>query len=169
MVAFSWLCTFECGRWLSKWEMVICNCKDGRPLCPVTPPLLIPTRRPIGASRIFQMINPVEKFYWAGNQEVADSLHCQTIGKRNFSSDPPRTPAILFRISWFNQTVPPVLDLESFSMCCYLALAKRLFDQWGILKHFPQSRCILIFHWLREKYQSYHNRTTATFLSTNER
>ena len=89
VVAFSWLCTFECGRWLSKWEMVICNCKDRRPLCPVTPPLLIPTRRPIGESRIFQMISPVEKFYWPGNQEVADSLHCQTIRRRNFSSDPP--------------------------------------------------------------------------------
>ena len=25
---------------------------------------------------------------------------------------------------------------------------------WGILKHFPQSRCILISHWSREKKQS---------------
>ena len=91
--------------------MVICNCKDGRPLCPVTPPLLIPTRRPIGASRIFQMINPVEKFYWAGNQEVADSLHCQTIRKRNFSSDLPfHQGHQQFSPEWDNLTKPCLLS-----------------------------------------------------------
>ena len=35
-----------------------------------------------------------------------------------------------------------VLDLERSSMCCYLSLFERLLDQWGILKHFPQSWCI---------------------------
>ena len=27
-------------------------------------------------------------------------------------------------------------------MCCYFSLVESLLDQWGILKHFPQSRCI---------------------------
>ena len=37
------------------------------------------------------------------------------------------------------------------------ALVQRLLDQWGILKHFPQRRCIFISPWSREKYQSYQN------------
>ena len=42
-----------------------------------------------------------------------------------------RTPAIVSRIINFNQTMPfLVLDLESFSMCCYLTLVERLLDQW---------------------------------------
>ena len=40
-----------------------------------------------------------------------------------------RTPAIVCRISHFNQTMPTLaLDLESSSMCCYLALVERLRD-----------------------------------------
>ena len=61
----------------------------------------------------------------------------------------------VMKISHLNQTMPTlVLELENSSMCCYLALVERLLDQWGILKHFPQSRCILISHWSREKKQS---------------
>ena len=41
-----------------------------------------------------------------------------------------RTPAIVSRKILFNQTMPTlVLDLESCSMCCYLALVERLLDQ----------------------------------------
>ena len=47
-----------------------------------------------------------------------------------------------------------VLDLESSSMCCNLPLVEWLLSQWGILKHFPQSICIFISHWWREKWQS---------------
>ena len=64
-----------------------------------------------------------------------------------------RTPAIVCRISHFKQArATLVLDLESSSLCCYLALVERLLDQWGILKHFPQSRSIT--HWSRDKQQS---------------
>ena len=52
-------------------------------------------------------------------------------------------------------TVPTLaLDLESSSMCCNLPLVEWLLSQWGILKHFPQSICIFISHWWREKWQS---------------
>ena len=50
-----------------------------------------------------------------------------------------------------------VFDLEGSSIPCYLALVGRLLDQCGMLKHFPQSRCIFISPWSREKYQSYQN------------
>ena len=42
----------------------------------------------------------------------------------------------------------------SSSIYCYLPLVEWLLGQWGILKHFPQSRCIYISHWSREKKQS---------------
>ena len=60
-----------------------------------------------------------------------------------------RTPAIVSRMIHFNQTMPTIV------LCCYLALVERLLDQWGILKHFPQSRCIFISHRSREKKQSF--------------
>ena len=31
-------------------------------------------------------------------------------------------------------------------MFCYLALNERLLDQWGVLKHFLQSICVLVSH-----------------------
>ena len=33
-------------------------------------------------------------------------------------------------------------------------IGRKASDLWGILKHFPQSRCIFISHWSREKKQS---------------
>ena len=41
---------------------------------------------------------------------------------------------------WPNQAQLPtfVLDLESSSMCCYLASVERLLDLWGVWKHFPE-------------------------------
>ena len=50
------------------------------------------------------------------------------------------------------QTMPTlVLDLESSSKCCYLALVERLLDQWGKLRH------------------SLYSKQMYTFLLTNER
>ena len=61
-----------------------------------------------------------------------------------------RTPSIVPRISYFYQTMPTlVLYLESSSMCYNHPLVEWLLSQWGILKHFPQSRCIFISHWPR--------------------
>ena len=55
-------------------------------------------------------------------------------------------------MSHFNQTLPTLaLDLKSSSMSSYLGLVERPLDQRGILKHFPQSICIFISHWSREK------------------
>ena len=49
-----------------------------------------------------------------------------------------RTPAIVRRISWFNQTRPTlVLDLERSSIPCYLSLVERFLDfeeKLGMLK-----------------------------------
>ena len=42
-------------------------------------------------------------------------------------------------------------NIRSSFMCCNLPLVKWLLGQWGILKHIPQSRCIFISHWSREK------------------
>ena len=51
-----------------------------------------------------------------------------------------------------------VLDLESSSMCCYLALVERLLDQWGIVKHFPQSRYVsLSLIGLEKLAEFFHN------------
>ena len=40
-------------------------------------------------------------------------------------------------------------------MCCNFLLVKWLLDQCGILKDFPQSRCIFVSHWSRKKKQSF--------------
>ena len=82
---------------------------------------------------------------WEGRK-----VNCNT--PKAFSSSHTRTPAIVKRISRFNQTILTLaLDLEGSSMSCYFALIESFLDQWWIWKHFPQSICILISHWLREK------------------
>ena len=43
-----------------------------------------------------------------------------------------------------------VLDLESSSMCCNLPLVEWLLSQWGILKDFPQSKCIFFIAFSRQ-------------------
>ena len=70
-----------------------------------------------------------------------------------------RTPSIvkgnkslsLVWSKWGSQWRGLVLDLESSSMCCNLPLVEWLLGQWGVLKDFPQSRCIFNSHWSREK------------------
>ena len=49
-------------------------------------------------------------------------------------------------------------DLERPSMCYNLPLVEWLLGQWGILKHFPHSRCIFISHWLQPCLSDYHLR-----------
>ena len=73
--------------------------------------------------------------------------------KKNVST---KATAIVSKIIHFNQAMPTlVLDLERSSMCCYLALIERLLHIMVMtnktLKHFPQSICIFISHWSREK------------------
>ena len=70
---------------------------------------------------------------------------------------PIKTPTIVSRIIHFNQAMLTlVLDLESSSiMCFYLVLVKRLLGVMVMtnetLKHFPQSICIFLSYWSREK------------------
>ena len=67
-----------------------------------------------------------------------DQVHCAwlitwVVRKRNYS----RTPAIV-----------------KGNKSLYLVWFKWGSQLWGILKHFSQSRCIIISHWSREKKQS---------------
>ena len=114
-------------------------------------------------------LSSFSKILFVGSQsEINEQLKClfrSTFRLFPFSFQPSnaqthiRTPSIVFRIINFNQTMPTlVLDLESSSVCCYLALCERLLDQWGILKHSPQRRCIFISHCIGgEKSSRVHN------------
>ena len=101
----------------------------------------------------------VNRWYHGGGGHELDSRHVDHADEEGDGEEMVvirmvvvRTPAIVSRNLHFNQTMPTlVLDLESCSMCCYLTLVETLLDQWGILKHFPQCRCIFISHWSREK------------------
>ena len=58
---------------------------------------------------------------------------------------------ILYQFKQIRPRTPSIVKGNKSLKISHLVWFKRGSQWWAILKHFPQSRCILISHWSREK------------------